>query len=93
MSCATAGRSVARAMSDSHPPALAARALVKVFGEGAGAVHALRGVDARVADGEFVAIMGPSGSGKSTLLHILGALDRPTHGSVEVHGSSTCCRR
>jgi putative ABC transport system ATP-binding protein len=73
-------------MSDLRPPALEARELVKVFGEGAGAVHALRGVDARVADGEFVAIMGPSGSGKSTLLHILGALDRPTGGSVEVHG-------
>jgi putative ABC transport system ATP-binding protein len=39
-----------------------------------------------VADGEFAAIMGPSGSGKSTLLHILGALDRPTDGSIEIHG-------
>ena len=59
---------------------------MKVFGEGPAAVHALRGVDVHVADGEFVAIMGPSGSGKSTLLHILGALDRPSGGSVEIYG-------
>jgi putative ABC transport system ATP-binding protein len=57
-----------------------------VFGAGPAAVHALRGVDLAVADAEFVAIMGPSGSGKSTLLHILGALDRPSGGSVEIHG-------
>jgi putative ABC transport system ATP-binding protein len=59
---------------------------VKVFGEGPASVKALRGVDLCVADGEFVAIMGPSGSGKSTLLHILGALDRPSGGHVEIHG-------
>ena len=68
------------------PVALQAHELVKVFGEGPAAVHALRGVDLQVADGEFVAIMGPSGSGKSTLLHILGALDRPSGGHVEIRG-------
>ena len=68
------------------PPALEAHGLIKTFGEGPTAVRALRGVDIRVENSEFVAIMGPSGSGKSTLLHILGALDRPTDGSVEIHG-------
>jgi ABC-type lipoprotein export system ATPase subunit len=71
---------------DSDVPALRARGLVKTFGAGAGAVRALRGVDAEVADGELLAIMGPSGSGKSTLLHILGALDRPSDGTVEIRG-------
>jgi ABC-type lipoprotein export system ATPase subunit len=65
---------------------LQARAIEKTFGEGAGAVRALRGVDLDVHEGELVAIMGPSGSGKSTLLHIVGALERPTGGSVAIGG-------
>ncbi|HEX5712993.1 MAG TPA: ABC transporter ATP-binding protein [Solirubrobacterales bacterium] len=65
---------------------LQARALDRSFGSGATAVQALRGVDLAVQEGEMVAIMGPSGSGKSTLLHILGALDRPDGGSVEIDG-------
>ena len=70
----------------SQTAALEAHDLVKLYGEGAVQVEALAGVDLDVAEGEFLAIMGPSGSGKSTLLHILGALDRPSQGSVSIHG-------
>jgi len=58
------------------------RALSKVYGSGAIAVHALRGVDVELFEGELVVLLGPSGSGKSTLLNILGGLDVPTEGSV-----------
>ncbi|UGS36976.1 ABC transporter ATP-binding protein [Capillimicrobium parvum] len=73
-------------MSMSPPPAVEVRALEKVYGTGAAATHALGGVDATLAAGEFAAIMGPSGSGKSTLLHIVGALESPTAGSVRIAG-------
>jgi putative ABC transport system ATP-binding protein len=51
-----------------------------------GGVHALRGVEAEIAEGEFVAVTGPSGCGKSTLLNLLGGLDRPTAGEIELAG-------
>lgn len=54
--------------------------LHKTYGEGEAAVHALRGVDIDIAEGELVVLLGPSGSGKSTLLNVLGGLDRPTSG-------------
>jgi ABC-type lipoprotein export system ATPase subunit len=61
------------------------RDLVKVYGDGA-QVRALDGVNMRIAPGEFVSVMGPSGSGKSTLLNMIGALDRPTGGTVMING-------
>lgn len=61
---------------------LSARGLTKVYDTGEVKVHALRGIDLDVAQGELIVLLGPSGSGKSTLLNILGGLDRPSEGEV-----------
>jgi putative ABC transport system ATP-binding protein len=66
------------------PPAVAAKGLTKVYGQGDARVHALRGVDVAFATGAFTAIMGPSGSGKSTLMHCLAGLDTATSGTVHI---------
>ncbi len=63
-------------------PVLIARDLTKVYRTGEVEVHALRGVDLDLYEGEFVVLLGPSGSGKSTLLNLLGGLDVPTGGTL-----------
>ncbi|MGO4914758.1 ABC transporter ATP-binding protein [Pseudogemmobacter sp. W21_MBD1_M6] len=68
-------------------PLLRMTGVTKVYGSGAGAVHALRGIDLSVRAGEFLAVMGPSGSGKSTAMNIIGCLDQPTEGSLRLLGA------
>jgi putative ABC transport system ATP-binding protein len=68
-------------MQSEVPPVFRLVGLRKTYGEGEAAVHALRGVDLTIGDGELVVLLGPSGSGKSTLLNVLGGLDRPTAGN------------
>jgi putative ABC transport system ATP-binding protein len=64
-------------------PVIVIRGLTREY---EGGVRALRGVSAQIAEGEFVAVTGPSGCGKSTLLNLLGGLDRPTGGEIEIAG-------
>jgi ABC-type lipoprotein export system ATPase subunit len=68
-------------------PLIAARHLVKTYQLGEQQVQALRDVSFEIQPGEFVAIMGPSGSGKSTLMNMIGALDTPSSGVLEIDGA------
>ena len=63
--------------------------VTKVYAMGEESVHALRGISFDIYQGEFVSIMGPSGSGKSTCMNMIGCLDRPTAGIVEIGGKET----
>lgn len=69
-------------MAEMAKSAFVVRGLSKIYRTGAVEVHALRGVDVTIREGELVVLLGPSGSGKSTLLNVLGGLDRATAGSV-----------
>lgn len=63
--------------------------VTKIYKMGDSEVYALRGIDFSIDQGEFVSIMGPSGSGKSTCMNMIGCLDRPTSGIVEIGGKET----
>jgi putative ABC transport system ATP-binding protein len=67
-------------------PIVRIRELIKEYRRGAEVVRVLDGLSLEIAAGDFVALMGPSGSGKSTLLNLIGGLDRPTSGVLEVDG-------
>lgn len=75
--------------TDTGPlPVFQTTLLSKTYGDGPAAVHALRDVDLKIAEGELIVLLGPSGSGKSTLLNILGGLDRASSGDVRFHDAS-----
>jgi putative ABC transport system ATP-binding protein len=73
-------------MSESNNILVRVSGADKVFRRGSEEIHVLQKLDLSVKQGEFLALMGPSGSGKSTLLNLIGGLDHPTQGSVEVGG-------
>jgi ABC-type lipoprotein export system ATPase subunit len=72
---------------DVAPATVVASAVSKTYGFGPGAVTSLHELSLTIARGHFVALLGRSGSGKSTLLNLLGAVDRPTGGSIQVAGT------
>jgi putative ABC transport system ATP-binding protein len=78
--------SVAAPIHSSNSHLIELQGVTKVYGTGPAAMRALRGIDLRVGEGEFVAVMGPSGSGKSTCMNILGCLDTPTSGTYLFEG-------
>jgi putative ABC transport system ATP-binding protein len=74
------------APADDGRTVVEARGLERDYSFGKESIHALRGVNLEIPDGDYMAIVGPSGCGKSTLLNLLGAIDRPTRGSVFIRG-------
>jgi putative ABC transport system ATP-binding protein len=72
--------------SASSPSLIELRDISKIYGKGQAAMHALRGINLTIEQGEFLAMMGPSGSGKSTCMNILGCLDTPSDGHYLFEG-------
>jgi lipoprotein-releasing system ATP-binding protein len=81
-------REASRGSGSGERPVLVAQGLVRRLGQGAAAREVLRGIDLEIHEGEFAALVGPSGSGKSTLLYLLGGLDHPDAGNVEIEGEN-----
>lgn len=81
------------AKSESHAPPLSCHGLVRHFREQRRVLEVLRGVDLEIAAGERLAVVGASGSGKTTLLQLLGGLDTPTRGWVELNGRNFSAMR
>jgi putative ABC transport system ATP-binding protein len=73
-------------MTFRNPTLVRVDAVEKMFRRGTEEIRVLQGLDLEIGEGEFLALMGPSGSGKSTLLNLIGGLDRPTSGLVEIGG-------
>ena len=73
-------------MSESNGSLVKARGVSKNFKRGSEIIHVLADLDLDIPEGDFLSLMGPSGSGKSTLLNLIGGLDRPDTGSLEVGG-------
>jgi putative ABC transport system ATP-binding protein len=80
-------------VSEQRPAQIEMRGIVKTYQMGDQEVHALRGVNLAIHQGEFVAIMGASGSGKSTMMNIVGCLDRPTEGQYLLEGRDVATLR
>lgn len=78
----TEAENSAQNIKKNKTPVFIAKGLTKIYAMGEVSVHALRGVNLELYEGEVVVLLGPSGSGKSTLLNILGGLDIPTAGEV-----------
>jgi putative ABC transport system ATP-binding protein len=74
------------AASENSVPVIELQAVTRRYGSGAAEVTALQGIDVRIQEGDFVAVMGPSGSGKSTCMNILGCLDTPSSGIYRFKG-------
>jgi putative ABC transport system ATP-binding protein len=87
MNEATDHRSEAAGTATAEPALIGVQGVTRIYHQGSLEVHALRGVDLEVGEGEYTALAGPSGSGKTTLLNIIGVLDHPTDGTVHINGS------